>query len=314
MTARCQEVGTCSDRHCVLCVGHLEPTELQTCVRCLARVHRDLVAVVDLFALLPDQLVHRSGQTALALLAPGSVGAFWRDAEVVSRLESTPWRPAQRLRHAPLIWSEDPAEQAGQAAAVEWEAGSENPHRMSDPPSVAFELGQWEDDWRSVRGEPAATEAGSVAGAVGYLSVRAGWAADHHPAFDDFAVEVARLRSRLEVATSMDSRPLIGVGVVCFECGVELRREWVPAGSCRHRRPSQALSGVPLPRRHHGPERLESVAERHARLVGWAEDHAGCDLGGLSDEWTCPRCWRAYDQESYWLAVREHLEKSGEGV
>lgn len=264
MTSRCKSPMKCGQRHCVVCVGHLIDLEPQTCVACLGRVRRDLADILALFALLPDQLGHRSGQTALGLMAPGSVGAFWRDAEVVSRLESTPWRPAQRLRHLPVVWSEDPVHQAEQAATIEWIAGSENPHRASDPPSVAFELGQWEDDWRSVRGEPAATEAGTVAGAVGYLSVRAGWAADHHRAFDDFASEVARLRFGLEVATSMDSRPLIGVGVQCFECSVDLRREWTDTG--------------------------------------------------LADNWTCPRCWRAYDQESYWLAVREHLEKSGEGV
>ena len=256
---------SCGWRHCVVCVGHLAEQDRQTCVECLGRVRRDLADIVDLFAMLPDQLEHRAGQTALALLAPGSVGAFWRDREQASRLDRTPWRPAQRLRHEPVVWSSDPGRQAEQAAGVGWVAGSANPNLPTDPPSVAYELGQWEDDWRSVRGEPAATEAGTVVGAVGYLSRRAGWAADHHPAFDDFASEVASLRARLEVATSMDSRPLRGAGVTCFQCeGVELRREWT--------------------------------------------DH------GLADDWACPRCRTTYDQGTYWLAVRAHLEASGEGV
>lgn len=306
--SRCADPTACCWRHCVVCAGHLDDVEPQTCVGCLGRVRRDLADIVELFALLPEQLGHRQGQTSLALMAPGSVGAFWRDADTSSRLGSTPWRLAARLRHEPVVWSSDSAEQAVQAAGLEWVAGSENPHRASDPPSVAFELGQWEDDWRSVRGEPAASEAGTVVGAVGYLSARAGWAADRHPAFDDFAREVAFLRSRLEVATSMDTRPLVGVGVVCFDCEVELRREWADPKRCRHERPSQRLLTVPLPPGYFGPERLETPTMRDVRVAAWEAEHAGCDAGGLSDDWVCPWCRRTYDQGTYWLAVRAHLE------
>ncbi len=233
---RCPDPPSCGFRHCVVCVGHLHDEDRQTCVECLGQVRRDLADILNLFALLPDQLEHRAGQTALSLLAPGSVGAFWRDREDGSRLDRTPWRPPQRLRHEPLMWSSDPAEQAEQAAEVGWVSGSANPNQASDPPSVAYELGQWEDDWRSLRGEPAATEEGTVMGAVGYLSRRAGWAADHHPAFDDFAREVAGLRSRLEVVTSMDSRPLVSAEVSCLPCErengavVKLRRQWTDDG------------------------------------------------------------------------------------
>jgi hypothetical protein len=259
----------------VVCAGHLDESEPQTCVACLGRVRRDLREVVELYALLPDQLGHATarppdaggsssggsaplpGGDVLAMMAPGSDGAFWRDRDTTSRLERTPWRLPARLRHDPLVWSADPTRQAEQASGVTWESGSANPHRESDPPSVVHELATWEDDWRRQRDESAAGPA-SVVSAVGYLSRAAGWAADRHPAFDEFAADVARLRSRLEVATAMDSRPLVSGDVRCFQCQIPLRRDW-------------------------------------------SEE-------GLSDDWHCPRCRTAYDQASFWLAMRATLE------
>lgn len=272
----CPDPTDCGLRHCLVCAGHLDDVEPRTCVACLGRVRRDLADIVELFALLPEQLGHLRprpmdaaggsgfsaplpGGDVLAMLAPGSPGAFWRDRESGSRLDGTPWRPVQRLRHGHLVWSTDPAEQAEQAVSVVWESGAANPHQEDDPPAVAFELGQWEDDWRSERGEPASMEVATVAGAVGYLSLRAGWAADFHPAFDEFATDVARLRARLEVATSMDARPLRAVGVRCVRC--------------------------------------ETAPELR---LGWGD-------GGLDDEWHCPRCRGTYTAEEYWLAVHQAL-------
>lgn len=173
---------------CVVCLGSLEPTELQTCLGCLASVRRLMAEIVDLFAMLPETLGHPKG----AMLDPDSVTS---------------------AKDRPL---------PGGDALVMLGPGGRGPCEPSDPPAVAFELGTWEDDWRHCRREPAADCDATVISAVSYLSRNAGWAAEHHTAFDEFAGDVRRMHHRLEVATAMDDRPQ--VGVPCFECGADLRR------------------------------------------------------------------------------------------
>jgi len=93
-----------------------------------------------------------------------------------------------------------------------------------DPASVAFELSRWEDDWRLVRHDRAASVPPTVSGSSNYLTARMGWAGAHHLAFDEFAADVAGLLRRLEQVTSTSSRPQ--VGAPCFDCGADLLREY----------------------------------------------------------------------------------------
>jgi hypothetical protein len=122
----------------------------------------------------------------------------------------------------------------GSSAAERWRAWRRDPERdpewdqddrPADPPSVAYELGRHEDDWRRLRGEPAAPGEATVGEAAAYLHLRLTWAARRHPGFAEFALELAVLRRRVERAAGLDDRPE-RAGVPCFGCGGDLERPY----------------------------------------------------------------------------------------
>jgi hypothetical protein len=215
---------------CVVCGLSLEQAELQTCTACVAATRRRLAEIVEHYALLPGELGHPTaapldatgghhddetslpGGSVLALLADGSEGRFWRGPDFVDQLAHTPWRRVRPVRnatpHRPTIAAEG------------------NDNYPSDPPSVAFELSRWEDVLREARNEPVAMTDATVSGAVAYLTPVVGWAADYHPAFDEFAADVRALHRKVEDAVGASTRPQIGVP--CFEdgCGVNLIRQY----------------------------------------------------------------------------------------
>jgi len=213
---------------CVVCASSLETHELQTCTECVAVVRKNLAAIVDRYAVLPRELGHATtspmdpagatesaetplpGGDALAMLAPGSEGTQWRGRQATSRLTRTPWRPAQAVRNATEDQPTTPLET--------------NDNLATDPPSVAFELSLWEDDWREFRREPAATTDPTVSGTVTYLSPNVGWASMYHPAFDEFAADVRKLLRKLQDVTGASERPV--VGVPCLDCGARLVRQY----------------------------------------------------------------------------------------
>ncbi len=167
---------------CLLCGHDLHPTEVATCVRCLGRVRAGLVRIEQLFAVLPSLLTDMSGSGITAIMGRGEDHYRLPAEDVLTMLGP----------------------------------GSSGPCHESDPPAVAFELGTWEDDWRHVRGEPAALHLATVPAAVTYLSSRAGWAAAHHMAFDEFATDVRRIVGWLEEATGTVDRP--ERGAPCIYC------------------------------------------------------------------------------------------------
>ncbi len=178
---------------CMLCGHDLHPTEVATCVRCLGRVRAGLVRIEQLFVVLPSLLVQLQ------------VGYDLCRTDDPHRL------PA-----------EDVLTMLGPGSSSHF--GHE-----SDPPAVAFELGQWEDIWRQDRGEPAAMYLATVPLAVTYLSSRAGWAAAHHMAFDQFAADVKRIVGWLEEATGTVDRP--ERGAPCIYCrDTLLERGWTDEG------------------------------------------------------------------------------------
>jgi hypothetical protein len=178
---------------CILCARDLAGTEIQTCVRCLGRVRSGLVRVERLFALLPAMLTDMSG-SGLTVLVRG-----------------------EDLHGLP---AEDVLVMLGPGSP----SGSGHP---SDPPAVAFELAWWARDWAEVRGEASGLPV-SVPQSVAWLSQRAGWAAAHHPAFDEFASDVRRIMLRLEDVTAMSERP--ETGPPCPYCRASLLREFTDRG------------------------------------------------------------------------------------
>lgn len=243
---------------CVLCSTSLPGDRPMTCLPCLAEVRQSLVRVVELYALLRPAMLGGAfgepgkprsdgggsreralpGGDVLVLSGPGALGPsglgaprrwvpLWRclrcgtgghedrGRHLLETHGSTAWTTVGDLfadDDGRWVDVEGPAEQPG------------------DPESVAFELCRWEDDWRQVRGEPAAETVGTVASAAGYLERRMGWAADEHLAFDEFAEDVRRLLTRLRTATATDDHP--EAGAPCFEegCGGTLVREWTEQG------------------------------------------------------------------------------------
>lgn len=239
---------------CILCSTSLPTDRPQSCLPCLAEVRRSLGWVVELYALLP---------AAMAGAAYGEPGAPRSDGSGEGGF------PGGDLLVMLAGGSRATEQIATDAFDVE---------RTGDPQSVAFELGRWEDDWRLVRGEPEAVALMSVAGAAGYLEPRMGWAADHHPAFDEFARDVRALLSRLRTATATDEAK--DRGAPCLSCDATLERER------KDRRPGHECRG-------HGARQVCPLPGPH-----------GCtDTGGRADEWRCPRCHRTYSDEEYARAM-----------
>lgn len=200
---------------CTTCRHRLGVDELATCRACVADIRAHLHAVEHTYALLP----------------------VIRDAVVLGSNAPQPGR--ERTAERPL---------PGGAALVLLAAGSSAAERMrawladpdrdpdwdqddwpADPPSVAHELGRWEDDWRRCRREPAATGPASVTSAAAYLHRHLTWAASRHRGFAEFATDVAALRRRLDRVAGLDDRPE-RAGVPCFGCGYDLERAYGPNG------------------------------------------------------------------------------------
>lgn len=208
---------------CVVCARDLSATELQTHERCIGRVRADLFAIVDAYRLLPETLGHLSsnaprdrsrsserplpGGEALAMLANGS--------------------PAKARLRAYL--SLDRKERA-RYGFDRLESELDQDDQPSDPLSVAYELGRWEDDWRIVRSEPAAEYLMAVETASVYLNRNMGWAGQWHFAFDEFASDLRGMRYRLEAVCGTSNRS-VRAAVSCFDCGDDaLERQYGDQG------------------------------------------------------------------------------------
>jgi hypothetical protein len=263
---------------CAVCSRSLQVEEPRTCEKCLTRARENLAEIVDLYALLPDELGHpkstaydqdrRAGSNGrplpggdvLVLLAGGSEGGAARRLTAIDHLrgERVRWWLLDRI--GPLTLADY---RANERAAEGREHAIDN--QQDDAPSIPEALARWEDDWRHVHNEPAAVVPPGAGGlidrtlvsAAGYLERRMRWAADEHELFPDFAAELHELRARLQNATSRSQRP-VRAPAVCFDCGQDaLEREWTDTG--------------------------------------------------LAEKWTCRRCHRAYEQAEYWLAVKARL-------
>lgn len=142
----------------------------------------------------------------------------------------------------------------------------------ADPPVLAYELGRWEDDWRRTHHEPAAQHPMGIDSAAAYLRANTAWAAQWHPAFDEYAADLRRWRAVLISTLQVGVKP--DRYVECLTCnGARLERAFTQ----------------PQPCTHPGPHRPT------------------CDQGGRRDTWTCPRCGDTYTESRYWLAVEEAL-------
>jgi hypothetical protein len=163
----------------------LGPTELQTCVRCLGATRRDLLDIADMYPLLDTELTERAGA-------------------------ATPPEPNGHIHG-----EGDPL--PGGDIMVMLGPGSTRPH--SEPINVDSILGvfeRWDTDWRITFGADAATTPATVTNCAEYLLRHLGHAAQKHPAFDEFAGDINRLRHAME--TVLRSGPQRSP-VPCLTCG-----------------------------------------------------------------------------------------------
>ena len=191
--------GEGSHPRCVICARSLELAEKQTCVRCIGAVRADLRDIADWYALLPATLGHLGSNT------PRGDGRSHSDGS-----ERLPGGDA-------LVMLSEGAERR---------EGASNEGHPSDPPAVPFELWTWADDWREVRHEDQAQPL-TVSELAQWLGgERCEWAARWHPAFDEFASDMARIRAALARGTGMTEQ-LDTTDARCLYCETtRLRKVW----------------------------------------------------------------------------------------
>jgi hypothetical protein len=201
---------------CVCQTAELALTERQTCRGCLNHTRIDLNAIVDGYALLPAHL------HAYPTRSPGAGEGGSRNAE-------TPLMGGDVL--SLIGYGSDGYNEAMHRAAQRenGERVEESVERPSDTPSILFELERWEADWRSCRGVSAAMTKATISNVTSWLHANLGWAADQHPAFDEFAGDMRRLRGHVERALGTVDRPVFA-NCGCIDCGERLARRWTTSG------------------------------------------------------------------------------------
>lgn len=191
----------CGYRHCVVCGHHLDSGELTSCWSCVGKARRDLIAIVDLVALLPEHAVHGATNGHLVAAEPIPGG----DALVMLG------RGSEGL-------SEDGGTNTG------------------DPEPPAWVLGWWEEVWRdalalgSKRPVWQRLPEATLSQAQVFLGEHLDWGAQWHPGFRTFARDLTRTRRHLEALLRAGDAPLEGVS--CFECGVTLQRAYRAPRGC----------------------------------------------------------------------------------
>jgi len=255
---------------CIVCFRDLGD-EPQTCINCLNRARNNLSSILELAAVGDERL---DGWPAVS-------GGTPKDG---SRSHERPL-PGGDL----LVMLSDGSEGRSEPDAL----------FQLDPDPISFMLGSWEDDWRNLRKEPAAPEKATIGSTTAYLSKRLAWAAQHHPAFDEFSTQLAKSVGALESSLRHGDR--VERGVPCSGCGQHLTRTASPKRGCAHTKRARAMAGDQDP----------TIMLRQI-LISYPEEateHAKCDQGGYSDNYECRRCGRSYSEAEYWIAVRGRIEE-----
>lgn len=258
MTAETTEL-----RLCGCCTAERQEDEPATCRACVGKVRADLHAIVNLYVDLPNVMA----DSVFGSNAPR------RDQ---SRSDE-PGMPGGRY----LVFLAGGSDAAARLRAFlagvddDWDQDD----RPDDPCSVAWVLGNAEDDWRRQLGMGAAPCGYHVGPAAAFLHLHLQWAANRHPAFADFAEDIRALRGALEHASGTADRPE-RADAACFDCGDELVR--------RYSDPTRNIDPADHPKARTGEER-------------W----------GLEADWSCRGCKHTYTTDGYNLACLQRAEKEG---
>lgn len=183
----------CEHRHCCVgrCWNHTDDQHPQTCATCVGLVRDTLAEIVRLTDLLPTQTAEGGCDGRLLAGAPIPGG----DAMVLLGPGSL---GAQALDHEHESWS--------------------------DPVPPLQMLATHEDDWRLELGHQAGPRA-TMWRCADYLGQHLTLMAQRHPAFDEFAADLARLRGRLEDVLSEGEREE-PTKTPCLECGAMLVKRY----------------------------------------------------------------------------------------
>ncbi len=116
------------------------------------------------------------------------------------------------------------------------EAAKEHPDDQIGQIAVASILDQWVRDWRDEMAFAQSLPLPTVSELSKWLRNRIGWACDRHPAIDEFAAEMVKLRGALRAVLQLtDPEPDYCDGVVCKSCDrYSLYRDgkYVECGKC----------------------------------------------------------------------------------
>lgn len=275
---------------CNTCGHSLTLTEHTYCDTCITRTRNTLTGIVETYTLLEVPL------RALPHNRP---------------YNTAPARSSDTSLLTPLVMR-SPGNTATAAPAASGDRTHAADNHPDDPPAVAALLGAWEDDWRTLRGEPANPAPATVTTAAGYLTTHLRWAADNHPAFDEFTADLHRLHTTLQAVTGTADWP--ETGVPCFSCGTDLVRTYTAEKPCSHgprpgyTRQRVVATGVDGTTRTWVEHPDTAAARWRTELAAWEAAHTTCRQGGLTDDYTCTRCGRTYTEAEYRLAVRAQLE------
>jgi len=178
-----------TDALCLLCHRPLASTDLRTCVACLGQVRRQLRDV--------PALVEMGEHLIAEPASPSYDGTRGGDDE---------------LPGGDLLVLLGPGAPGGVG-------------HPADPMPVVQTLATWVRDWAETRDEDA-LPCPRTPDMCRWLSLRAGWAAGHHDAFDEFASDLARMVGALEDATGAGDRA--ETGAPCLACRALLVRDHDP--------------------------------------------------------------------------------------
>ena len=285
----CTGCQPCTSGHCVVCRAEHVDQE-QTCPTCIANAKERLKSVYGLNKHLAEEALNggQHGRLAAARPIPGG------DATVLRGPGSD---------SSSVTFMEDMNEFAEHVGWPKVDVSHKHDERHNEALPTRQLLEQWEDVWRKELGNRVRHR--TLLTTTKFLSEHVSWAAQRTDSFAEFVRDISRHAAVLE-ALLHDGTFYEHGGAPCFRCAGVLERKAADPRPCKHARLAQKAA-------KHWNEPNFSTVHLLVYLERWMpkayDEHAKCDQGGGIDVYECGRCHWRYDNKSYWLAVREEIEK-----
>ncbi len=271
----CRGCAECPDDHCIVCTTeHCNDQYPLTCPTCVSAVRTDL------------------GEIARMAAAPLRLQTVIGDA---GRLASKPIPGGEAMVML------GPATLAHGRAWYD-EFGGDSSHKDDqlyvDQDTPAMILGQIEDDWRDISGDPTEHPM-RVQDSIDYLLANLTRMSQRRAGdFPANAGDVAGLRYFLEELLHDGERH--DPGAPCVHCGTALVRKSAKPRPCKHERLARKI-GEYFDEPEFSAYDLFRLPYATARAM--RAEHETCDQGGTRDRYECLRCHRTYNPDQYQFAV-----------